>query len=170
MTAMLPQLAAAVAAELNARAWALPFAAERSYADWDLALPEATELLVDVVPVRRKKKTAEWRDKRDHELTIHVGFRQKFAPELQDPATGRVAVARIDQLIELAESVELHFDHPDVQPNSLNVTLISATLLGDYDRDMLYENRQFVSVLELVYLHEAELTSSTIADPLEGST
>jgi hypothetical protein len=168
MTAMLVELADAVADELNAREWALPFDAERSYADWDLVLPEATTLLVDVVPVRRKKAKHDWRDKRDHELTVHVGFRQKFDPQLQDPATGRIPNSEIDQLIELAESVEIHFDHPNHLPDDLNVTLISADLLGDYDRDLLYENRQFVSVLELVYRYEAELTDDTLADLLEA--
>lgn len=158
MTALLVQLADAVTERINSEDWSLDFLAKRSYADWELKLDQATELLVDVVPVSRKKLPIENRSLRDHQAVVHVGIRKKFPAETQDMATGRVEAAEVDTLIELAEDLETHFDHEDRLSRLPEAALVSSRLLGDYDRDLLYENRQFVSVLELTFRFETEVS------------
>jgi len=158
MTALLVQLADAITEEINSDDWGLDFEAKRSYADWDLKLDADVGLLVDVVPARRKKLPIENRSLRDHELTVHVGIRRKFAPQSQDTFTGRIETAEVDALIALAEDIESHFDYQERLAGMPASALVSANLLGDYDRELLYENRQFVSVIELTYRCETEVS------------
>ena len=157
MTAILIQLADAVTSVINTE-YEGRYVATRSYADWSLDLAAETETLIDVVPVSRRKEIGA-RSLRDHELKIHVGVRKRFGADAQDPATGRVDTAEVDELVELVEDLETLFDHPDTPlPDMPTAAFVDAKLLGDYDREMLYRNRQFVSVLELTYTVETEVT------------
>lgn len=157
MPSVLIQTADAVVAALNqpTTPWALPFTAERSYAEWDLPLEEQQcergKLYCDVVPRGDMGFDSETQGSVVLKPEISIVLRKKFQPRDSDVATGRLTKAAVDELVALTEEIANAFalarpgsyEYAAWQPATRNLVL--------YVPRHLRELNQFTAVIPLTY-------------------
>lgn len=166
MSAVLVEIADAVTDLLNAAAFetyvtdleiADEWEAERSWADWDLELKDAGELLVDVVPVTHDRSELETRGSIVYESSIDIGCRKKFHTADETIETGRVDAGEVDRFVWLVEKIHEYFckdrfaDYQDAVWDSTKIVVAC-------DRKMLKQNRQFFGAVRLTFKTSKALT------------
>jgi hypothetical protein len=154
MTAVLIQTADAVTAELNGHAFALEFTAERSYADWDLALDDEAQrgiLICDVVPVSRVVTDLETSGGSvAYEPATDIVFRKKFEPADASNDDGRLTLEAVDELVALIEEVTEHFTPcalTATNPPRWKSTEIIAAVMHKH----LREFNQYTGIIRLTF-------------------
>lgn len=147
--------------ELNSKTFDIGFEARRSYADWDIRLPDAagTNLFCDVVPVTFSEapivtnQSIEWR------IPIDVGFR-RLNNQGERNEDGSIKNEVIDPLVALAEEVFLFFSGFRILQSYPCAVLSSdkdpewMTAYGKTDKkteSMLRLTDQFTSVFRLFF-------------------
>ncbi len=139
------------------------FTLERSYADWekpldtmeDLALRESDKLRVDVVG-HMTEQTAALSSRTSVQIItpIDIAVREKFGPDKQDDDTGRIELARVDELMLLTQELYLMFmpqrltSFPGAVWDAANGgTKILAAPVKAHLRDL----RQFTGLIRVVF-------------------
>lgn len=123
------------------------FEAVRSYADWQHPL-EDDRLQVDVVPGGIISVQLETRSEITYRVAVDIGVRQRLGQLYQEDDSGRVATARIDQLVLLAEQL-----HELLIVNRLDDLVGEGQneYRASYDAEQLRQMRQFVSVVRVAF-------------------
>ncbi len=137
MASILVSVADGVADELNAATFSKEFCAERSYADWDIALEENDEtrgkLHCDVVPVTYVSADREYRAGIAYQVPVDVVFR-KLVPPTARTASGRIDPAYIDDYVEFNESVYEYFMQPKALDSYSAAALLAPAWVTAYGR------------------------------------
>jgi hypothetical protein len=125
----------AIAAELNDYTFTPPLEFERTYADWSIALENASTLRGDVVPVQDPECELETRGSLIYRPRYDIVLRKKFAPADLESVAGhnerRVKKTAVDPLVNLLIDVN---------------TRLAARLLAN-DQDAVWEVPQIVAVV-----------------------
>lgn len=165
MASILIQTADAIVTELNTptgHTWSLEFTAERSYADWDLALDDTAQrgvLLCDVVPVSRLPVALETQSSVAYSPAIDVVFRKKFEPADAQVDDGKITLSAVDELVTLVEEVNEYFA-------AMRLTGFDSAV-WDPSRDIeltavihrhLREHDQYTGIIRLPFLASQSLT------------
>jgi hypothetical protein len=156
MSSVLLAVADALAADLNAHSFSVPFAAERSYADAEYQLETADGTLqCDVVPASELKTELDDRGTVRYLASAFAVFRRKFAgddiEQIGSTEQTRVKATAVDPLVALVESasewltgLERLTNHPDAVWNSTN---IEAAVVHKH----LREWSQFTGIIKTTY-------------------
>lgn len=147
------QVADAITAAINAAEWALPFRAERSYADWDDELTELNRLRVDVVPKFDPSLDLDTRATNGWELAVDIGVRKRFDIDQQNQVEGRIKLAEIDKLVELVETLaEMFIPDRFTALDSIGAVWMNTTIPALYVRDHLRINSQFTGFVRHTFI------------------
>jgi hypothetical protein len=156
MSSVLLTVADALAADLTAHSFSVPFAAARTYADAEYQLETATDTLqCDVVPASELKTELDDRGTVRYLASAFIVFRQKFAgddiEQVGSTEQTRVKAASVDPLVALVESASEWLtglprltNHPDAVWNSTN---IEAAVVHKH----LREWSQFTGIIKTTY-------------------
>lgn len=135
------------------------FTLERSYADWDLELDkmdipseaDAGKLRVDVAIHTTEQETQlATRGSISFLLPIDIAVRERFRQERQDEATGRVPLAKVDELMLLTQELVQLFARQrlaDFEPATHEDTRIVVAPWKEH----LRKNKQFTSIVRVVF-------------------
>jgi len=156
MSATLVDIAAAIAAELDAAALSVEFTPQWSFADWDLELKDLDTLSVDVVPVNfteEQETQGSWLVT----CTVDIGVRKRFDARQQVAATGRNARDEISTLVDLLQQIA-EFWMP-AQPDYSGRKLADIPLATWQETKIktahvprhLREMRQYTGIVQVVY-------------------
>lgn len=131
----------------------LEFTLERSYADWDLALEDATETRVDVAFVSTKieAELAARGGRLAYTVPVDVCIRKKFGPEHQCDRTGRLSNSAIDPLVLLTQELFVLFTMRRLANDGSIVWKEDPKLLACPINKHLRELRQFTSLIRLMF-------------------
>lgn len=131
-------------------------APERSYADWELELPDASDLRVDVVPVTTEQKAElASRGKMGFDVPVDVAVRQRFGQDKQD-AQGRVAIAEVDPLMLLVEEIFTAFAAQRMT-NFQAAAWQETRILAAPIREHLHKHKQFTGIVRLIFRAHKDL-------------
>ena len=114
MASVLVETAEAVVTALNEAAagtFTQSFAAERSYADWELPLEDsapADRVLVDVVPVPPMESELRTQGDIAYQPAVDIIVRKRLTPDNRD-GNGRLMLASVDELVEFVEQLGAFF-------------------------------------------------------------
>ena len=156
MSSVLLAVADAVAADLIAHTFSVPFSAARTYADAEYQLDAADDSLqCDVVPASELKTELNDRGSVRYLASAFVVFRRKFAGEhieqVGSTEQTRVKAASVDPLVGLVEEAsewltaqERLTNHPNAVWNSTN---IEAAVVHKH----LREWSQFTGIIKTTY-------------------
>lgn len=143
--------------EDNAANFVRSFVPERSYADWDLALEDADKLHVDVVLVTTEIQTNPIsRHANDvggdveYIVPIDVGIRQRFGQSEEEPSSGRISVAEIDQLV-LLETQIFEYLYQEELTTYTAASWEDTRIVVACSREHLRQNRQFTGIIRTTY-------------------
>lgn len=137
--ALILDIADAVAAELNASDFSMPFTAERTYVP-RFDLEQMDVLRVTVVP-RSVEVGIESRARHRHDYRVDVGVQRKFEAE---------QATELDPLMELVEEMADHFRGLvlDTEPEATCVEVANGPI---YAQEHMREGRLFTSILTLTF-------------------
>lgn len=128
----------------------------RSYADWELELPEASDLLIDVAPVTTEQKAElASRSKMGFDVPVDIAVRRRFGQENQDEF-GRVALVEVDALMLLVEEILTAFAMQrmtNFQAASWQETKILVAPI----REHLHKHKQFSGIVRLTFRAHKDL-------------
>jgi hypothetical protein len=156
MSSVLLAVADALAADLTAHAFSVPFAATRTYADAEYQLETADSAVqCDVVPASKLKTELDDRGTVRYLASAFVVFRRKFAgADIEQVGTSeqsRVKAASVDPLVGLVEETSEWLtsqarltNHPDAVWDSTN---IEAAVVHKH----LREWSQFTGIIKTTY-------------------
>lgn len=156
MSSVLLAVADALAADLSAHTFSVPFAAARSYADAEYELDAAGDSLqCDVVPASELKTELDDRGTVRYLASAFIVFRRKFAggdiEQVGASEQTRVKASVVDPLVGLVEEAnewltaqERLTNHPDAVWNSTN---IEAAVVHKH----LREWSQFTGIIKTTY-------------------
>lgn len=104
-------IAKAVTSELAAATLSQTFTPERSYADWNIILEtDENELHVDVVLVTTEQSSEQAaRSAMKFLAPIDIAVRKKFSQADYHEENGRVAIAKVDDLLLLVQEIHVLF-------------------------------------------------------------
>lgn len=111
MTGILPGVADAVVAALNAGTFSQSFTAARSYAGWRLKLETLDGLRVDVVPAEYADTALASQGTDEAVCRVDVVVRKKLDPS--DSSSGVATNAAVDPLVALVEEIARFFMDSD---------------------------------------------------------
>jgi len=148
--AVLVAAAEAVKTAFNGHVFSVtPLVAERSYADWDLALEDAGTLRADIVQAGYAKIEMATRGEIRYEPFVDVGIRKRFG-EGDQAANGRIDVADIDALVLLVEEVN-EFFLGEILSDSRGSAWKACAIRANPVTKHLRELRQFTGILRLTF-------------------
>jgi hypothetical protein len=150
--AILVQVAGAVLDAINAGSFSQQFVAERSYADWDLALEddeEGNKLRVDVVPVGPLRTSLETRGSIGYQPSVDIVTRLKLGPERRE-ADGKFTLAEIDALMYFVEELSEFFTAVSL-PTFDDATWLSTEIVAAYKPSHLREFHQFTGIVRVTF-------------------
>ncbi len=152
-TAALVYVADLVTAALNAHEFGegVQFQAERSYADWDLALTDADELHVDVVPVGHPTAVLRSRGSVTYEVTVNIGLRKRFTQGESEKSDGRITLAEVDRLVQLLEHIHELMCGWDKRSLATDVAWQNSRITDSFVPEHLRQNRQYTGLILLTY-------------------
>lgn len=154
MTAIIIDVADAIAAELNDHDFGHDYTAERSYGDWDMELSDLEHVHVDVVPAEAKIEQDD-RGETLHTVSIDVGIRKRFGPTTHMSDTGRVDKAEVNALVSLLQTFAEYLSPvgalagrlPDVPEAAWDSVQVRALFIKDHLREL----RQYTGIIRVTY-------------------
>lgn len=161
MAEPLVDTAEAIVTDVNAATFAVSFAAELSYAEWDVKLTDLDTLHVDVVPAGYISNTLDDRGGfLRWEVAVHIGVRKRLRI---DGTSKRYDPAEVKELIGLTRALSDYFANDGSGgPHELS-TYSQATWIADAeknnrseiletcDKKMLRVNAQYTGVVQVLY-------------------
>ncbi len=108
-------------------------------------------LHVDVVPVIHSTSELETRGSIYYEIEVDIGIRKRFDTADQDGTTGRILIAKIDELALLVEQVFEHLCELELPTFTADHAWIETKIRQTFVRKHLRENRQFTGLLRTKY-------------------
>lgn len=162
MPSVLIDASDAVTAALNDRDEFTPsieFTAERSYADWELALNDPY-LHIDVVPVGHSNKRGmesgiDSRSSFAYLPMIDIGIRKRFGADEQTE-DGRIVLAEIDNLVALQEEIGEYLTFLEIGDSGDFIWRDT-----EYRESCLWETldsqRQYLGILRMTYEYVKDL-------------
>ena len=139
------------------------FEAERSYADWELALEDDSnqrgQLKVDVVPVGQLATDIETRATLNYSPAVDVVVRVGLGPERRQ-ADGKFTLEEIDALVLLVQGIAEFFSINRIGADSefsWNAE-VGTKILAAYKPTHLRQNHQFTGVVRIPFYVSQELT------------
>jgi len=146
-TCELVQVADAVAAELNAESFSLPFTAVRHY-ETAMELEETGEIAVDVVPVSPGMEEESDTTLR-FDSAVDVAVRYKFTSADTDPATGRINTLAVDDLLNLVQELGRFLSLRRL--TEFDAVFVSIETMFGWVPDHLQQWSQFTSIFRVTY-------------------
>lgn len=124
---------------------------ERSYADWDLELKEYDTLRVDVVAVTTEQQSdLAAKGVIRFTVPVDIAVRYRFGADKQDDDTGRIDVAKVDELVLLVQEI-----HSLFTPNRLTDfqagAWVSTRIVVNPSNKHLREMRQFLGIVRVTF-------------------
>lgn len=151
--AVMVEVAAGIVVALNGEpsaTWAMPFQAERSWADWEIELEELGKLRVDVVPAGVELTELSDRGDVTYQVMTDVGVRFRADPRAIDSVTGRVKVEQLDSLALVSEQIAEFLTELRL-PSYESAVWVSTDFRTAYLQKHLRELRQWTAVTRSIY-------------------
>lgn len=154
MAAVVVEVASAVKAMIATAQSTLSqteFTLERSYADWELELKNASELRVDVAAVINKQRVElGTRGSWDYVIPVDIAVRKRFKDSEWQDENGRAEVASVDALMLLTQNLfELFM--PQRLTGFTDGVWESTEILVAPVTEHLRKHKQFTSVVRVVF-------------------
>jgi len=153
-------IAKAVTSLIDAATLSQDFTPERSYAEWELdlskqakdsgwELSDADKLHVDVVAhTTQQDSELSGRGFLRYSVPVQIAIRKKFGQEAQDDDTGRIAIAKIDELIKLTEEIHVLLTEADLDDQYNSKWNDAPKIIAAPVKAHLRQISQFTGIIE----------------------